>query len=189
MAHLVVSPGARPVLGTGRLSRRLTKSLAGATQAHVVPEPDADPRTLAAHVRVLEAALEEQVRRVAELTEELEAVRARPHEDVRRMSATVEGLRVAFGKDPVAQRLLARIDAALDRLVEPGELVRVPLPEQPPAAGRTATAPAPTQVNAATDDAATSRPDAPAGPLAPRVAPIPATEPDPAPQRRRGRRA
>src|SRR3546814_18866016 len=45
------------------------------------------------------------------------------------MAATVEGLRIAFGKDPVAQRLLSRIDAALDRLVSPSELVRVPLPQ------------------------------------------------------------
>src|SRR3546814_1485874 len=78
---------------------------------------------------LLEVALEEQVRRVAELTEELAVAQARPREDVRRMAATVEGLRIAFGKDPVAQRLLSRIDAALDRLVSPSELVRVPLPQ------------------------------------------------------------
>src|SRR3546814_10928549 len=87
------------------------------------------------------------------------------------MAATVEGLRIAFGKDPVAQRLLSRIDAALDRLVSPSELVRVPLPQpnsQPNSQpddqtvfGRTASGVP--SAKAATTPGATYATDAPAG--------------------------
>lgn len=136
MAQLVVTPGTRPALGARLLSRRRTADTLSAVE-QVAHEETTDPRTTLAHVRVLEATLEEQVRRVAELTEALAIEQARPHEDVRRVSATVEGLRVAFGKDAIAQRLLARIDAALDRLVEPGALVRVPLPDPEPARSTT----------------------------------------------------
>lgn len=144
MAQLAFIPRTRPALGARMLSRRrpFDRRTSTTDQAPVVRS--ADPRTTIAHVQVLEAALEEQARLVAELTEQLALERARPHEPVRRVAATVEGLRVAFGKDPVAERLLARIDAALDRLVAPGELLRVPLPEptttQPTAEGSTRTA-------------------------------------------------
>lgn len=177
MAQLVVPHGVKAPLGARLLPRRRTVDAALSAS----PGTDAaDPRTIRAHVRVLEAALEEQVRRVAELTDELAAVRARPHEDVRRMAATVEGLRLAFGKDQTAQRLLARMDAALDRLVEPGELVRVPLPkareERSPTASRAAVA-APDHTEPEADQ------------REPAVLPVPAPpEPPVEARRRRGQR-
>ncbi|PVG81528.1 hypothetical protein DDE18_16060 [Nocardioides gansuensis] len=176
MAQLVVPYGAKAPFGARLLSRRRTADVV----SPAAPGTDAaDPRTTRAHIRVLEAALEEQVRRVAELTDELVAARARPHEDVRRIAATVEGLRLAFGKDPMAQRLLARVDAALDRLVEPGELARVPLPraraERPPVASPPVTTPERAEP---ADDAGE-----------PMVLPVPAApEPTVEPRRRRGQR-
>lgn len=191
MTQLVVTYGSRPPFGARLLSRRRT-TIGTPALRHL--DTTTDPRTTLAHVKVLEATLEEQVHRVTELTEQLRAAQARPHEDVRRMAATVEGLRVAFGKDPVAQRLLSRIDAALDRLVAPADLVRVPLRE-PRAVRDIDTAPAGT-ASTLTATPGPSGPDERTAssstavtadtPEAPRVLPVPSPpEPTSEPRRRR----
>lgn len=189
MAQLAVPP---PMTGpAGARRTRLSwprRSPACTTDAGAAPVTElTDQRAMLAHVRVLEAALEEQVREVARLTSALEAERARPLEQVRRISATVEGLRVAFRKDPVAHRLLARIDAALDRLVEPGAFTRVPLPDDRPSA-TTPAAPRPSTRAAAVSSAPKGDHGLVAATeTAARVEPIPAA-PEPADgPRRRGR--
>lgn len=191
MTQLVVTHASRPPFGARLLSRRRTTI---GTPALTHLDTTTDPRTTLAHVKVLEATLEEQVHRVTELTEQLRAAQARPHEDVRRMAATVEGLRVAFGKDPVAQRLLSRIDAALDRLVAPADLVRVPLRE-PRAVRDSDTAPAGTASTLTATPGPTGPDERTASsstavtadtPEAPRVLPVPsAPEPTSEPRRRR----
>lgn len=191
MAQLAVTP---PMTGPADARRtRLSwprRSPASTTDARAAAVTElTDQRAVLAHLRVLEAALEEQVREVARLTLALEAERARPLEQVRRVSATVEGLRVAFRRDPVAQRLLARIDVALDRLVEPGGFTRVPLPDDRPSA-TTSAAPRPSTRATAVRPAPQGQGDdgtVAATKTAARVEPIPA-EPEPADElRRRGR--
>lgn len=193
---------ALPAANRRQLVRLRPRPAAPPRAVSVAPVPpgavaDSAPRTLhdrvtAAHVRVLEAALEEQVRRVAELSDELAAERARPSADLARIFATVEGLRVAFGRDAVALRLLARIDAALDRLAGPDGPVRVPLPEQPPAqrpdqrpevvTGSTVGTADSSERDQPVDDADTSD-------TRPRVEPLPALPQEPeVSKRRRGRR-
>ena len=161
MAQLVATQDTKVPLAARLLPRRRSACLASDPDAAA---SDRDPRPTLAHVQVLELALEEQVRRVSELTEELAAARARHQELLRRLAATVEGLRLAFGKDPKAQRLLTRIDAALDRSSRPGELVRLAIPE-PPAAPLTAVAGVPDSVPGEATSSVTS--------VEPRVLPVP----------------
>lgn len=206
MAQLVT-----PLVPTGTLPRSRFRRLRG--EQETVPTSDAtsleagserEERVTLAHVRTLETALEEQVRRVAQLTEELAAERARPRDDVRQVAATVEGLRVAFGRDPLAQRLLARVDAALDRLVAPDVIVRTPVTTAPDRGDRsrpdatrelpavTETPGAPAAATATTGSDTATVPDGAAGDSAEtavRVAPVPPLEePDTGRRTRRGRR-
>src|SRR3546814_14192450 len=98
MAQVAITPGSRLLFGVRLMPRRRPIESARTVEA-------ADPRTTLAHIRVLEVALEEQVCLVAELTEGLAVAQARHSEDGSRMAAPVVGLRISFGKDPVAQRL------------------------------------------------------------------------------------
>lgn len=95
--------------------------------------PDPDPaqlRTLQAHVRSLEQALELETHRVAELRALLESGQpdsGHPEsagEDLHRVRATVRGLARRTAGDAVATEVLARVEAALERLSAPSAFAR-----------------------------------------------------------------
>ena len=119
-----------------RLSSRRRPRPAGhhdrapAVPAHDEVELDAlsDVRVLRLQVKALENALEEQSARVLEL--QAQVLAPNPDEDaITRMLLTIKGLRAAMADDPVADRVLSRVEAAIRRLEAAVIAARPVLPE------------------------------------------------------------
>lgn len=79
-----------------------------------------DVRVLHAHIRILEEALEQETALVREPAPTPEAIRKEAVDELhRRIRSTVHGLGVRMEDDPAAVLVLARVEAAVNRLMPP----------------------------------------------------------------------
>lgn len=106
-----------------------------ASEADELPEPGTEDGSsvlgLRLHIRALETALEQEAGRVEELQAMVAGGESAQHRDVRRMLATLEGLRVEMTDDVAAERVLARVEAAFARLLEASSIGRTVLAAAP----------------------------------------------------------